>query len=196
MSNATDPVLINEILHGDEFAFAELLGRYRTSVWRTVRRRLGDHSESEDALQEIFLRAYTSLHRFDANRPFEHWIMRIATNYCIDVLRQRRLRPPWLCAEYEDSSAAYANDCRQEPSPWAPEEMARAARRVLAALRPPNRDAFVLRELEGLEYSEVGRALRISPLAARVRVSRARKELHRRLRVHLPLSNPSCRTPA
>jgi RNA polymerase sigma-70 factor (ECF subfamily) len=196
MSNATDPVLIDEILRGDEFAFAELLGRYRTSVWRTVRRRLGNYSESEDAMQEIFLRAYTSLHRFDANRPFEHWIMRIATNYCIDVLRQRRLRPPWLCSEYEDSSAACVNDYPQEPSPWAPEEMARTARRVLAALRPHNRDAFVLRELEGLKYSEVGRALRISPLAARVRVSRARKELHRRLRVHLPLPNPSCRTPA
>ena len=196
MSGAADPILVEETLRGDESAFAELLGRYRTSVWRTVRRRLGDHSESEDAMQEIFLRAYTSLHRFDAGRPFEHWLMRIATNYCIDVLRRRRLRPPWLCAEYEDFSTAGVNDCRQEPSPWAPDEMARAARRVLAALRPPNRDAFVLREIEGLEYSEVGRALRISPLAARVRVSRARKELYRRLRIHLPLPDTTCRTTA
>jgi RNA polymerase sigma factor (sigma-70 family) len=196
MSNATDPILVDETLRGDEFAFAELLGRYRTSVWRTVRRRLGDHSESEDAMQEIFLRTYTSLRRFDANRPFEHWIMRIATNYCIDVLRRRRLRPPWLCAEYEDGSAACACDCRQEASPWTSDELTRAARRVLAALRPHNRDAFVLRELEGLEYSEVGRALRISPLAARVRVSRARKELHRRLRIHLPMPDTTCRTPA
>ncbi len=186
MSDSIDKVLVENTLHGDEHAFAELVLRYRAAIWRTVRRRLVDHFDSEDAMQEVFLRAYTSLHRFDPNRPFDRWILRIATNYCIDALRRRRARQPWLFVEYKESASEQA--CSQETAPFSltASECRRAARRLLGAVKPRNRNAFVLRELEGMEYSEVAKALRISPLAARVRVSRARKEMHSMLPQFLP----------
>jgi DNA-directed RNA polymerase specialized sigma24 family protein len=70
------------------------------------------------------------------------------------------------------------------------------AQSLLAAIKPANRNAFVLRELEGLEYTDVGKALRISPLAARVRVSRARKEMHHQLRHYFQPGLASMRRPA
>jgi len=185
MTDSTDRILIENTLHGDEHAFAELVRRYQAAIWRTVRRRLVDYSESEDAVQEVFLRAYTSLHKFDLDRPFDRWILRIATNYCIDVLRRRRTRRPWLYTEYRETPAACAWSYRTERSSWTPSELRRVARRLLNAVKTKNRNAFVLRELEGLEYTQVAKTLKISPLAARVRVSRARQEMHRKLRLYL-----------
>jgi RNA polymerase sigma-70 factor (ECF subfamily) len=185
MTDSTDRILVENTLHGDEHAFAELVERYQAAIWRTVRRKLVDHFESEDAMQEVFLRAYTSLHKFDLDRPFDRWILRIATNYCIDVLRRRRARQPWLLTEYKETPAPGAWNCRTEQSCWTPSELRRVARLLLNAVKTKNRTAFVLRELEGLEYAQVAKTLKISPLAARVRVSRARQEMHRKLRFYL-----------
>jgi len=68
-------------------------------VWGTVYRILGGSSENEDAVQEVFLRAFTSLHKFDLNYPFGPWILRIATNYCIDQLRRKKSRKIQLWSE-------------------------------------------------------------------------------------------------
>ncbi len=180
LAELTDRELIEQTLKGDESAFAELIGRYQTIVWRTVRRRLTDHSDCEDAVQEIFLRVYTALQRFDSSRPFDRWVMRITTNYCVDVLR-RRSHQPWQCTEYKDSLSNCVWDYRTDRSGCSPSELRKIANLALAAMNPANRHAFMLRELEGLEYTDVGKVLSISPLAARVRVSRARKEMHRQL---------------
>jgi RNA polymerase sigma-70 factor (ECF subfamily) len=191
MADSTDRILVEDTLRGDEFAFAELVKRYQTAIWRTVRRRLSDHFASEDAVQEVFLRAYTSLHKFDTNRPFNHWLMRIATNYCIDVLRHRRIEQSWLCSQYQEMRP---DSCWYHPpqqSSWSASELRKIAGLLIDALNPKNRNAFVLRELEGLDYGEVARALQISPLAARTRVFRARKEMQNRLRHHLPAEFPA-----
>jgi RNA polymerase sigma-70 factor (ECF subfamily) len=178
-----DGVLIESAVRGDEVSFAELDRRYRSLIWRTVRRRLADPSESEDAVQEVLLRAYTSLHRFDRNRPFGHWVLRIATNYCIDVLRRRAHQAMALKVLQDPSLQSW--DREPEATACFSAELARIARSLLAGLPPANRDAFILRELEDFQYADIGRALRISPVAARVRVARARKAMRRRLRPHL-----------
>ncbi len=182
MAESTDRMLIENTLRGDDLAFAELVRRYQSTVWRAVRRRLIDHFESEDAMQEVFLRAFTSLSKFDTSRPFDRWIMRIATNYCIDVLRHRRARQPWLFEEYREISAHCPRQDHAESSSLSSFELGRLACELLKAIKPKNRNAFILRELEGLEYNKVGAALQITPLAARARVFRARQEMHRKLR--------------
>ena len=181
MAESTDRMLIENTLRGDELAFAELVRRHHSAVWRAIRRRLIDHFESEDALQEVFLRAFTSLPKFDTSRPFDRWIMRIATNYCIDVLRHRRARQPWLFEEYREIAAHCPPQNRRESPSFSAFELGRLAREMLKAIKPNNRYAFILRELDGLDYDQVGAALRITPLAARARVFRARREMHRKL---------------
>lgn len=191
MADSTDRILVEDTLRGDGSAFAELVQRYQTAIWRTVRRRLSDHFASEDAVQEVFLRAFTSLHKFDTSRPFAHWLMRIATNYCIDVLRHRRLEKSWLFSQYQEMRP---DSCWYHPpqqSSWGASELIQLTGLLTDALKPKNRNAFVLRELEGLDYEEVARALRISPLAARTRVFRARKEMRHKLRHHLPAEFPT-----
>ena len=89
MADSADAALIAQTLDGNESAFAELVRRYQAAVWGTVHRILGRSAEDEDAVQEVFLRAFSSLRRFDPKYPFGPWVLRIATNHCIDLLRRR-----------------------------------------------------------------------------------------------------------
>jgi RNA polymerase sigma-70 factor (ECF subfamily) len=191
MSDSTDVNLIESTLKGDEASFAELIRRYQAAVWGRVHRTLGNSSENEDAVQEIFLRAFASLGKFNTKYPFGPWILRIATNYCIDQLRRKKARKYRLWTDLTESeqerllntmSCEGNTGCMGTESP---EKYEKIARSLLNELKPKHRMAFVLREVEGKSYDEVAVALGTSELAARVRVSRARAEIQRRFQRHL-----------
>ncbi len=191
MADSADATLIEQTLKGNESAFAELVRKYQGAVWGTVHRILGYTSEDEDAVQEVFLRVFSSLHRFDRTHPFGPWVLRIAANYCIDLLRRRNRRKVKLWTELPE--------CEQERLLnnmafnghldigilGSPESYLKVAMALLDELKPKQRTAFILREVEGRHYDEVAGALGINELAARVRVSRARSEIQKRFRKYL-----------
>lgn len=191
MTNSADAALIENTLKGDERSFAELVRRYQAAVWGTARRILGNSSENEDAVQEVFLRAYKALPKFDLKYPFGPWILRIATNYCIDQLRRRRGRRIQLWSELEEFEQRrllnnFSMENNLEPTSMESSEAhKRVAQALLDGLNPKYRAAFVLREVEERDYSEVAQALGTSEVAARVRVSRARSELQSKFRAYL-----------
>jgi RNA polymerase sigma-70 factor (ECF subfamily) len=191
MVDSADSTLIESTLNGDEWAFAELVRRYQAAVWGTVHRSLGNSSENEDAVQEIFLRAFNALHKFNLEYPFGPWLLKIATNYCIDQLRRRKSRKTRLWSELRESDQQrLLKDLSREgdwdsPGSEAKEGYARVARALLDGLNPKYRAAFVLRELEERGYDEVAKVLGTSEIAARVRVSRARSELQKKFRAYL-----------
>jgi len=191
MVDSADSALIESTLKGDEWAFAELVRRYQAAVWGTVYRILGSTSENEDAVQEIFLRAFIALRKFNLNRPFGPWILRITTNYCIDQLRRKRGRKIQLWSELREfdqqrllkdlSSGGNLESGGMEVT----EGNAKVAQALLDGLNPKYRAAFILREVEERDYGEVAKALGTSEVAARVRVSRARSELQKKYRAYL-----------
>ncbi len=191
MVDSADSSLIESTLNGDEWAFAELVRRYQGAVRGTVHRTLGNTSEDEDAVQEIFLRAFTALHKFDLKYPFGPWILRIATNYCIDQLRRRRGRKIQLWSELNEyDQERLLRDLSQDGDVGSSgteltESYAKVAQILLDGLNPKYRVAFVLRELEERTYEEIADALGTSEVAARVRVSRARSELQKKFRAYL-----------
>jgi RNA polymerase sigma-70 factor (ECF subfamily) len=188
MAELTDTALIELTLKGDESAFAELARRHHPAVWRTIHRIMGASADNEDALQEVFLRAFTSLSRFDRKYPFGPWIVRIATNYCIDQLRRKRTRRTMLWTEMPERELEQVlnrmskNGDSGSVLTQNPERYERVAMSLLQQLKPKYRTAFVLRELEGLGYDEIAQAHGVSEITARVRVSRARAEIQKRFR--------------
>jgi RNA polymerase sigma-70 factor (ECF subfamily) len=191
MVDSADSALIESTLKGDEGAFSELVRRYQAAVWGTVHRILLNSSENEDAVQEVFLRAFTSLHKFDLKLPFGPWILRIATNYCIDQLRRKRKRKIQLWSELSEydqekllKDLSQSGDC-EASNMEGQEGYARIAQALLDGLNPKYRAAFVLREVEERDYQEVAGLLGTSEVAARVRVSRARLELQKKFRAYL-----------
>jgi RNA polymerase sigma-70 factor, ECF subfamily len=191
MINSADSSLIESTLKGDESAFAELVRRYQAAVWGSVHRILGNSSENEDAVQEIFLRAFTALHRFDLKYPFGPWIIRIATNYCIDQLRRRKGRKMQLWSELREfDQQKLLRDLSSESSIESAardglEGHAKIAKTLLEGMDPKHRVAFILREIEEKDYKDIARVLGTSEIAARVRVSRARAELQKKFRTYL-----------
>jgi len=191
MVDSADSALIESTLNGDEWAFAELVRRYQAAVWGTVHRVLGHSAENEDAVQEVFLRAFTALHKFNLELPFGPWILRIATNYCIDQLRRRRGRKVQLWSELKEYDQQRLlrdlsqNSERETAGMEGTEGDARVAQALLDGMNPKYRAAFVLREVEERAYGEVAKLLGTSEVAARVRVSRARSELQKKFRAYL-----------
>lgn len=191
MEDSADSTLIESTLKGDQGSFAELVRRYQGAVWGTVHRILGNSSENEDAVQEVFLRAFTALKKFDLKYPFGPWILRIATNYCIDQLRRRKGRRIQLWSELTeyDQERLLNNLSRENELETGimegSEGYARIAQVLLDGLNPKYRAAFVLREVEERNYDEVAQLLGTSEVAARVRVSRARAELEKKFRAYL-----------
>lgn len=184
-SGNDDSGLIRAARAGDREAFGLLVERHRDAVWRTVRRTLGNTADAEDAVQEVFIRALVGLDRFDLRYPFAPWILRIAANYCIDRLRRRKTDRTRLWSDLSESEERRVLE-RMSTLPH-PEEGDRGrylelARGLLERLPAKRRMAFVLREIEGRDYAEVAAVLGVPETTARVRVWRARQQLHREFR--------------
>jgi RNA polymerase sigma-70 factor (ECF subfamily) len=191
MQDSADAALIDSVLSGNESAFEDLVRSHQGSVWGMAYRTLGNSAECEDAVQETFLRAYVSLKRFDRRYPFGPWLLRIASNYCIDQLRRRKSRKYTLWCDLGETeqerllTTLSSNGPIDHPVTEDPEKQVRIVQSLLNQLKPERRMAFVLRELEGRDYHEVAEILGTSMRTARVRVSRARADLQSRLRRYL-----------
>ncbi|RDW18983.1 RNA polymerase sigma factor [Oceanobacillus chungangensis] len=86
-----DETLIEKAKNGNEHAFRLLVEKYRTHIFKSVYPVLRNQKDAEDAAQEVFLKIYTSLHKYE-NKGFKTWITRIAVNHAIDIMRKQKRR--------------------------------------------------------------------------------------------------------
>lgn len=86
----SDIELINKILAGDHELFSELVTRYKKLIYSVVYNMIKDKEEVNDISQEIFIRLYQALNRYNPEYKFSTWSVKIATNYCLDVLRKKK----------------------------------------------------------------------------------------------------------
>jgi len=91
--NKTDEQLIKDYLSGDESAFTEIINNYLKLIYNFSYRLIGNEKAAEDVSQEIFLKVWKNLKKFDTEKSFKTWIFSIAKNTCIDYLRKRKEIP-------------------------------------------------------------------------------------------------------
>ncbi|MBL8057970.1 MAG: sigma-70 family RNA polymerase sigma factor [Anaerolineales bacterium] len=162
---------------GDETAFTPLVESYQAAIYNLCYRMLGNPQEAEDAAQEAFLRAYSQLRRYDPSRSFKTWLFSIASHYCIDLLRKRRLT--WLSIEDE---ALPPHPALHDPT-LGPEESATrreqtaAIQGLLGRLAPDDRTVIVMRYWYDLSYEEIAEATGATVSAVKSRLHRARGAL-------------------
>jgi RNA polymerase sigma-70 factor (ECF subfamily) len=130
---------------------------------------LGQRQDAEDAAQETFLRVLRSLHRWDATREFEPWLLAIAGNRCRTRLGQRKRKPTWQLAE------VVLPDGRPNTRPA--EELAEEMNLVLAELRDEYRQAFLMFHQHQMSYVDIGEAMSCPVGTIKTWVHRARREL-------------------
>ena len=204
----TDPVLARA-RSGDSGAFAELTDPYRRELHVHCYRILGSFNDAEDLLQETLLSAWQALDRFDG-RSLRAWLYRIATNRCLNYLRDRSRRPnevevsdpespfakagtsdePWWLEPYPDAligDIEFSPEARYE----ARESIALSFVAGLQRLPTQQRAAFVLRDVLGFSSDEVADMLGSTSASVNSALQRARSgfEASRdRDQVHLPRS--------
>jgi RNA polymerase sigma-70 factor, ECF subfamily len=180
---------------GDESAFAALVEPFRGELQAHCYRMVGSYEDSEDLVQETFLRAWRKRKSFQGRSTFRAWLYRIATNACLDLLdrRPRKIRPhegatplaevPWL-QPYPDEVLEEIPSGEAEPDVEvvARETMELAFIAAIQLLPPKQRAALILRDVLGWSAAETASLLETSVAAANSALQRARATMKR----HLP----------
>ncbi|MGE5235848.1 MAG: RNA polymerase sigma factor [Acidobacteriota bacterium] len=170
---------------GDEAAFEILVSRHERTVWLVARRLLGHDDEALDAAQDTFLRVFRALPRFRGEATFRTWVIGIAINVCRNRLASAERRRSRLNEELIRTDPATGRPAERplpDPSPG-PEaathagELRAALDKALASLTTEHREVVVLREVEGLDYEELGRVLGCRVGTVKSRLARARAAL-------------------
>lgn len=169
---------LDQARNGNKEAFSRLVEAYQTPVYNLTYRMLGNRAEAEEAAQESFIRAYSRLHRYDPAYKFSTWMLSIASNHCIDVLRKRRIT--WLSLD-EPLPAEFAPQLASDrPDPERAMEQSEVedqVRELLNALEPDYRAAVILRYWYELSYEEIAETMDTTVSAIKSRLFRARKML-------------------
>ena len=173
---------------GDVEAFTRLVEAYRTPVYNLAYRMLGNAVEAEDAAQETFIRVYTRLHTFDVNRKFSSWLLSIASHYCIDRLRRRRMK--LLSLEDVAFSGHLASDVGRPEETVARDERDRQVHQILDRLPKDYRAAVVLCYWYDFSYREIAQMLDTTESAIKSRLFRARQMMGRTAREIMPEISP------
>jgi RNA polymerase sigma-70 factor, ECF subfamily len=174
---------------GDYAAFESLVAKHARRVYSAALRIVGRRHDAEEVVQQTFLSVVEHLDAFRGESSFYTWLMRIATNHALVLLRRRAARPTVALAEERFEENSHGLPHPQFVAPWreSPDEIAsrHETRQILTELLDgldwKYSLVFVLRDLEGLSTHETAEALAISPAAVKVRLLRARLLLRERL---------------
>jgi RNA polymerase sigma-70 factor, ECF subfamily len=185
----SDAIAVERTLAGDRDAFRVLVERHSPNVFRLAYRMTGNQHDAEEVVQEAFLRAYQKLSQFAARANFGTWVYRIAANYAIDRMRQRKSedanREPAPRPNedgIEVDAMSFVPDTAPNPERLAQsEQLADHMRRALQQLTPAERTAFVMRHWGGSGIEEIAEALKSSSSAAKNTIFRSVQKLRRAL---------------
>jgi RNA polymerase sigma-70 factor (ECF subfamily) len=180
---SNEEALVSRCKKRDASAFAELIDSYQSRVYGYVRRMLRDHTESEDVAQEVFVKAFQNIDRFDGRASFATWIFRIAANLCIDRARKRDRRPEMVPFRTEGGPTEVdPADLRWDPQAYAvTSEMHVAVDRAVSELSDKLRSVLLLHDLEGMSYEEIAATLGIPVGTVKSRLFLARMRLQQAL---------------
>jgi RNA polymerase sigma-70 factor (ECF subfamily) len=176
----SDTELIERCLRKENSAWDLVVVRFRRKVFHIAYKFTGKHDEAEDLTQEIFLKVFKSLDKFNRDADFSTWLSSVARNYCIDRYRASKREREVVVEDlvaFDLAPASSGNPYR------ALEDQDRSSllRRGLDLLPDKLREAVVLRDLQGLSYQEMADRLRLPEGTVKSRINRGREELTRLL---------------
>jgi len=181
-----DQRLIKLAREGDQKAFETLLKKYRNLVYHVMIKMVRNPQEAEDLSQEAFIKAFNALASFNEEFAFSTWLMKIATNNCIDYLRKKKLRTYSI-----DEPIQYKEEQVQvelpdhDPTPEKSllnEERSKLINEAIQSLPPRYRHVIVLRHQEEKSYEDIAEILKLPLGTVKARIFRAREMLNKKIR--------------
>jgi len=181
-----DIELIERALAGDQQAYREILKRYRAPLYNLLFRMVRNKMETEDLVQEAFIKAFASLSTFNDEYAFSTWLYKIAINNCIDHFRKKRLKTYSLDKPIDSKDGEIR---REFPDPtYQPDktllskEKDKLIEEAIQNLPEKYRISIVLRHNEDKSYEEISQILNIPLGTVKARIFRAREMLKKQLK--------------
>jgi len=173
-----DRELVRRAQGGSEPAFEELIRRHQQRVFALVGGILRRREDVEDVAQQIFLKAFLSLKRFDQRSAFSTWLYKISVNECWDYLRKKKVRPLVYESDLSEEQVSrldgIVSQGRPPESPSTGAEVRELLERMLEKLPEQDRQLLLLKEVEGFSVEELADILDLNVNTVKVRLFRAR----------------------
>jgi RNA polymerase sigma-70 factor (ECF subfamily) len=180
-NSADDRELVRRAQAEDKEAFEELIRRHQNRVFAVASGIIHRREDVEDISQQVFVKAYFSLKRFDQRAAFSTWLYKITVNECWDLLRKRKVRPLVYEADLSEEQAKQmlASDVSAATRPDISETLAarQQVELLLEGLDERDRVMLILKEVEGFAIEEIAEVLDLNSNTVKVRLFRARKKI-------------------
>lgn len=181
VSSADDRELVRRAQREDKESFEELIRRHQHRVFAVAGGILKRREDVEDIAQQVFVKAYFSLKRFDQRAAFTTWLYKITVNECWDLLRKRKVRPLVYEADLSEEQArqviSSAEKSKDEPDISDRLEARQRVERLLDGLDERDRLMLILKEVEGFSIEEIAEVLDLNANTVKVRLFRARRRV-------------------
>ena len=170
---------VRKAKNGNQKAFEKLVLKYQKRIYFTVRKMVLDHDDSNDIVQDIFVKAYMNLHQFNEQFPFYPWLHRIAVNTTLNQqAKSGRRKEVFSIGGEEINSVVVTTPGDASPiREMIQGELEVKVTEAMEQLPLDQRMVFILRTSEGLSYQEISDQLQISMGTVMSRLSRAREKL-------------------
>jgi RNA polymerase sigma-70 factor (ECF subfamily) len=173
--------MVRQAQKGDKAAFEILVHRHQHRVFAVARGILKRQEDVEDVAQQVFVKAYFSLKRFDQRSAFSTWLYKITVNECWDLLRKRKARPLVYESDFsqEQSRQYTATERETTKGPDTGDRMAmrQELEAMLGQLDKRDRAMLILKEVEGFSVEEIADSMGLNANTVKVRLFRARKRI-------------------
>ncbi len=181
--------LVERVKLGEQSYFEQIIENLQQPIFSYCCYLLGNYHEAQDAVQEIFIKAYQKIHLYHSNGSFTAWLYRIAYNHCINLIRRRNL------VKFVPLLEALAfNKTNRSHEPNYEESMAEV-QELLKVLKPIDRSIIILKVLHDKSFEEIGKIIEMKPASARKRFERSKKKVVNNFETYKGgVSNEECST--
>ena len=181
MSTTDEKDLVARCREGNDDAWGELVDRFGQKVYAIAYHFTLKREDAEELSQEIFLKLFENLHRYDGGFPLVAWILSVSRNLCIDRYRRRKREKSFRFVSDDAVTALLKSD--DDPASMAlKKERTQMLFSALADVPEDLAEILILRDLNGLAYEEIGKALELPEGTVKSRLFRARAEVARTIR--------------
>lgn len=179
--SAEEKSLVDRCRQGDDDAWREFVDRFGQKVYSIAYHFTLNREDAEEVSQEIFLKTFENLHRFDGSFPLVAWLLSLSRNLCIDRYRRRKREKAFRFVS-DDAVLPLLKSDDDPASETLKKERTKLLFWALAEIPEDLAEILVLRDLDGLAYEEIGKALDLPDGTVKSRLFRARAEVARRIR--------------
>jgi RNA polymerase sigma-70 factor, ECF subfamily len=173
--------MVRQAQKGDKAAFETLVHRHQHRVFAVARGIVKRQEDVEDVAQQVFVKAYFSLKRFDQRAAFSTWLYKITVNECWDLLRKRKARPLVYESDFSEEQSRQYTATEREATKGLDtgDRMAMRERleSMLGQLDKRDRAMLILKEVEGFSVEEIADSMGLNANTVKVRLFRARRRI-------------------